>query len=162
MVFQCINIRQVPWKVLKTAAFGLGFQPLPRNLENVNEWKTMFDLYINNVLTVINVESTLFQRCMPAGTTCRRTAIITEPKCQETYLQTCKPIEDSNEHVHPRSLISLSYPHEETLRPLLSKMCPVKILIRLRECAGWSKSSLGAHVRRYVFWRCSFFVLHNI
>ena len=25
MVFQCINIRQVPWEVLKTAAFGLGF-----------------------------------------------------------------------------------------------------------------------------------------
>ena len=26
MVFQCINIRQVPWEVLKTAAFGLGLQ----------------------------------------------------------------------------------------------------------------------------------------
>ena len=25
MVFQCINIRQVTWEVLKTAAFGLGF-----------------------------------------------------------------------------------------------------------------------------------------
>ena len=25
MVFQCINIHQVPWEVLKTAAFGLGF-----------------------------------------------------------------------------------------------------------------------------------------
>ena len=24
MDFQCINIRQVPWEVLKTAAFGLG------------------------------------------------------------------------------------------------------------------------------------------
>ena len=32
MVFQCINIRQVPWEVLKTAAFGL-------------RWKTMFDPY---------------------------------------------------------------------------------------------------------------------
>ena len=46
MVFQCINIRQVPWEVLKTAAFGLGFQHLPRDLANVNEWKTMFDPYI--------------------------------------------------------------------------------------------------------------------
>ena len=44
--FQCINILQVPWKVLKTAAFGLGFQHLPRDLANVNAWKTMFDLYI--------------------------------------------------------------------------------------------------------------------
>ena len=32
-------------------------------------------------------------------------------------------------------------------------MRPVKILIRLRECAGWSESSLGAFVRRYVFCR---------
>ena len=46
MVFQCINIRQVPWEVLKTAAFGLGFQHLPRDLVNVNAWKTMFDPYI--------------------------------------------------------------------------------------------------------------------
>ena len=46
MVLQCINIRQVPWEVLKTAAFGLGFQHLPRDLANVNEWKTMFDPYI--------------------------------------------------------------------------------------------------------------------
>ena len=39
MVFQCINIRQVPWEVLKTAAFGFGFQHLPRDLANVNAWK---------------------------------------------------------------------------------------------------------------------------
>ena len=43
MVFQCINIRQVLKEVLKTAAFGLGFQHLPRDLANVNAWKTMFD-----------------------------------------------------------------------------------------------------------------------
>ena len=46
MVFQCINIRQVPREVLKTAAFGLGFQHLPRDLANINAWKTMFDPYI--------------------------------------------------------------------------------------------------------------------
>ena len=34
MVFQCINMRQVPREVLKTAA-----------LANVNAWKTMFDPY---------------------------------------------------------------------------------------------------------------------
>ena len=27
--FECINIRQVPWEVLKTMAIGLGFQHLP-------------------------------------------------------------------------------------------------------------------------------------
>ena len=46
MVFQCINIRQVPREVLKTAASGLGFQHLPRDLATVNAWKTMFDPYI--------------------------------------------------------------------------------------------------------------------
>ena len=46
MVFQCINIRQVPWEVLKTVASGLGFQHLSRDLVNVNAWKTMFDPYI--------------------------------------------------------------------------------------------------------------------
>ena len=45
MFFQWINIRQVPWEVLKTAASGLGFQHLPRDLANVNAWKTMFDPY---------------------------------------------------------------------------------------------------------------------
>ena len=48
MVFQCINTSQVPWEVLKTAAFGLGFQHLPRDLANVNAWKTMFDSYNEN------------------------------------------------------------------------------------------------------------------
>ena len=34
--FSHINIRRVPWEVLKTKAFGLGFQHLPRDLANVN------------------------------------------------------------------------------------------------------------------------------
>ena len=34
--FQCINIRQVPKEVLKTAASGCGFQHLPRDLMDVN------------------------------------------------------------------------------------------------------------------------------
>ena len=46
MVFQYINVCQVPRKMLKTSAFGLGFQHLPRDLANVNAWKTMFDPYI--------------------------------------------------------------------------------------------------------------------
>ena len=48
---------------------------------------------------------------------------------------------------------SLRCPQEEILHTWLSKMRAVKILIRLRESAGWSESSLGAHVQRYVFWR---------
>ena len=37
--FSCINIRQVPREVLKTEAEGLGFQYLPRDLENANALK---------------------------------------------------------------------------------------------------------------------------
>ena len=58
MVFQCINIRQVPWEVLKIAAFGLGFQHLPRDLANVNAWKTMFDPY--KVISKIVANDILF------------------------------------------------------------------------------------------------------
>ena len=52
---------------------------------------------------------------------------------------------------------SLCCPHEETLPLRMSKMRPVKILIRLCEYAGWSESSLGAHVKKYVFWHCDTF-----
>ena len=45
MIFQCINIRQVPMEVLKTAASGFGFQHFPRNPANVNAWKTMSGPY---------------------------------------------------------------------------------------------------------------------
>ena len=41
-----INVGQVPREMLKTSAYGLGFQHLPRDLANVNAWKTMFDPYI--------------------------------------------------------------------------------------------------------------------
>ena len=37
--FSCINIRQVPWEVLKTEAEGGCFQHLPRDLANVNALK---------------------------------------------------------------------------------------------------------------------------
>ena len=49
---------------------------------------------------------------------------------------------------------NLRYPYEETLYPWLSKMRTAKIQIRLRE----SESSLGAHVGRYVFRRCSLYI----
>ena len=45
MFFSYINIRQVPWEMLKTKAEGRGFQHLPRDLANVNALKTMFDRY---------------------------------------------------------------------------------------------------------------------
>ena len=37
--FSRINIRQVPWEVLKTEAEGCGFQHLQRDLANVNALK---------------------------------------------------------------------------------------------------------------------------
>ena len=62
MVFQCINIRQDPWEVLKTAAFSLGFQHLPRDLANVNAWKTMFDPYNEGTQEKPQSRSTAFPR----------------------------------------------------------------------------------------------------
>ena len=56
MVFQCINIRQVLREVLKTAASCLGFQHLPRDLANVNAWKTLFDPYTTEI-HVLNANS---------------------------------------------------------------------------------------------------------
>ena len=58
-----------------------------------------------------------------------------------------------------QSDLSFPCPHEETLHP---KMRTVKILIRLGECAGWSESSLGAHVRRYVFWRSGLYPFWSV
>ena len=63
-------------------------------------------------------------------------------------------------------LIHLNCLHEETLHPLLFKMhpvkirirlriYPVKIQIRLRKCAIWSESSLGTPGIKYVFWSYS-------
>ena len=61
---------------------------------------------------------------------------------------------DSTQPAHPRSLIRVFVvPMKQNRQPWLSKICLVKILIRLRACAGWSESSLDAYVRRYVFWR---------
>ena len=46
MILSFINIRRVPREMLKTSGFALGFQHLPRDLANVNEWEIMFDPYI--------------------------------------------------------------------------------------------------------------------
>ena len=46
MILSFINIHKVPREMLKTSGFALGFQHLPRDLANVNEWKIMFDPYI--------------------------------------------------------------------------------------------------------------------
>ena len=46
MILSYINIRKVPREMLKTLDFALGFQQLPWDLANVNEWKILFDPYI--------------------------------------------------------------------------------------------------------------------
>ena len=50
MILSFINIRKVPREMLKTSGFALGFQHLPRDLANVNEWKIMFDPYRENYI----------------------------------------------------------------------------------------------------------------
>ena len=77
-------------------------------------------------------------------------------QCEKTYLPTCTPKKDSNQPANLRCLISLSGLYEETLHPWIFKMHPEKI--HFIDCTGWSESSLGAHVQRYVFWHCGSFI----
>ena len=44
--------------MLKTSGFALGFQHLPRDIANINEWKIMFDPYI--YLSPISVKTFQF------------------------------------------------------------------------------------------------------
>ena len=46
MILLFINSRKVPREMLKTEGEARGFQHLPRDLANANEWKIMFDPYI--------------------------------------------------------------------------------------------------------------------
>ena len=55
----------------------------------------------------------------------------------KTCLHTCALNEESNQPTYP---LSLNSPIREILYPSLSKRHPVKILIRLRECAGFAQS----------------------
>ena len=43
-----------------------------------------------------------------------------ETQREKTYLLTCKPNEDTNQPVHPDSLVSLYFPRVDTLHPGLS------------------------------------------
>ena len=71
----------------------------------------------------------------------------------KTSLLTCSPKEDSAQSAHPVwSVFDVRMKKFGILG--YKKVRPVKILSRLRECAGLSQSSLGAHVRRYFFCRC--------
>ena len=56
--------------------------------------------------------------------------------CEKPYLLTCAPNEDSNQPAHPRSLIRVFVVRIKKKNHWLSQMYPVKIRIRLRDCAG--------------------------
>ena len=80
-----------------------------------------------------------------------------DPQNKKTYLLTCTTNEVSNQPAHPRSLIRLFVVGVKKFCTLGYSNAPVKILIRLRECAGWSESSLGAYIRRKFFVHCGSF-----
>ena len=52
MILSFINICNVPREMLKTSGFALGFQHLPRDIANVNEWERMFDPYITEIIII--------------------------------------------------------------------------------------------------------------
>ena len=61
MIFQCINICQVPWEVLKTEAEGRGFQHLPRDLANVNASASVFNTS-HGTWQMLMPQKTMFDR----------------------------------------------------------------------------------------------------
>ena len=81
-----------------------------------------------------------------------------EPQREKIYLLTWVQNEDSNQPAHPRSLIRVSVFRLKKPSIYGHPRRSVKILIRLRKYAGWSESSLSAHVRGQGFWRDSSFI----
>ena len=102
-------------------------------------WRKTFEpsLYLSSVDPASILYKSIAGRCWPVSypdgplyiyKECLL-GIVAEPRSLKTYLRACALNEDSNQHMHPRSLISLPCPHEEPTHPWLSKMHPVKILI---------------------------------
>ena len=99
--FSCINIRQVPWEVLKTEAKCHGFQHLPRDLANVialknhvrslllhKNWKHF--LHFALFLALFCFARTLFARTIPVlgqGSTNLVTAVILWPRYE--HIESC-------------------------------------------------------------------------
>ena len=90
-------------------------------------------------------------QCYSQISTCQLTFY--KSQHQKTYLRTCAPDENVDRPAHARSLISIF-----TGRILDSQGCSfcmrkMKTLIRFRKWAGCFQSSLGAHIRGYIFLR---------
>ena len=81
MILSFINIRKVPREMLKTLGFALGFQHLPRDLVNVNEWKIMFDPYSN--AQIVCVTSLLFY----ANDLSKKIAIAKNFSCHQSRIE---------------------------------------------------------------------------
>ena len=85
-------------------------------------------------------------------TVCKiRVIWIFEPHCEKTYFfWHLRPTKTLNSLRRMRCLIGVFVVAWKILYmyPWLFKMCPVEMLIRLRESTGWSDSLLGAYVRR--------------
>ena len=67
----------------------------------------------------------------------------------KTYFLVCAPSVESDQ-LRICAVWCPNCPHGKTWHARQSKMRSAKILIRLCECTGWSESSLGAHVQKYV------------
>ena len=66
---------------------------------------------------------------------------------KRTFLRICAQRRLKSVFVSAQSCQSLRCLHGETLHHWPSKMHPRKIMIRLRECTGWSESSHCAHIQ---------------
>ena len=68
---------------------------------------------------------------------------------EHRYKLACTYIDEAKYSAHSHCLVSLNFPHEETLDTRLRIKRPPKTLIRFGGCAGWSESSMGAHANLY-------------
>ena len=64
------------------------------------------------------------------------------------------PTKNWNQSVHLGSLIRVFVLCMKNFASLVSKMRPMKMLIRLCNCSGWIESLLGAPMQKFVFWPC--------
>ena len=83
--------------------------------------------------------------------------LICKPQHEKSYHLPCMPNRlksachcASAQSESTQSDQSLCCLHEKILHPWLSKMCSVKILSKLHDCAGWSESLLSTHVAAYI------------
>ena len=99
-----------------------------------------FSIYLNRCVCVLHARAERLltcTKCPPNETNADGVLDYISQNEKKTYILTCKLNQDSNQPAYPHCLIKVFVVRmKKFCNAWLSKMRPVKILIRLRECAG--------------------------